>query len=141
MFNIDREQSRQMFFSAWKKYAEQQALEPVEAVFVEAILLHPEYHSVLENPGKSRDREYFPETGDTNPFLHMGLHIAIKEQLSIDQPPGIREHYQRLLAAHHDVHTVEHLIMECLAEMIWQVQRHQKPFDNNSYLSCIGKIS
>lgn len=141
MFDIDRDQSRQMFFTAWEKHRQQQVMEPVEAVFVEAILLHPEYHSLLESPEQSKDKDYFPETGETNPFLHMGLHIAIKEQISINQPPGIKDHYQRLLKVHQDAHVVEHLIMECLAEMIWQVQRNQTPFDNNSYLTCIEKIT
>ncbi|MGD8569735.1 MAG: DUF1841 family protein [Gammaproteobacteria bacterium] len=141
MLDIDRDQSRQMFFTAWEKHCKQQVMEPVEAMFVEAILLHPEYHSLLENPEQSRDKDYFPEMGETNPFLHMSLHIAIKEQISINQPPGIKDHYQRLLEIHQDAHEVEHLIMECLAEMIWQVQRNQIPFDNNSYLTCIAKIN
>ena len=130
-----------MFYTAWEKYRNQQVMEPVESMFAEAILLHPEYHSLLENAEATRDKDYFPETGETNPFLHMGLHIAIKEQISINQPLGIKEHYQRLRKTHQDAHVVEHLIMECLAEMIWQVQRNQAAFDNNSYLSCIAKIS
>ncbi|MGD8640204.1 MAG: DUF1841 family protein [Gammaproteobacteria bacterium] len=141
MFDIDREQSRQMFYTAWQKHRNQEVLEPIEAMFLEAILLHPEYHPLLDDPEKTSDKDYFPEMGETNPFLHMALHIAIKEQLSIDQPPGIKQQYQRLLKSHQDAHAVEHLIMECLAEVIWQAQRNQAMFDSSTYLSCIEKIT
>ena len=141
MFDIDREQSRQMFFTAWKKHSNQQVLEPIESLIVDVIQLHPEYHVLLENPETSQDKDYFPEMGETNPFLHMGLHIAIKEQISIDQPFGINKHYQRLLAKHQDPHMVEHQIMECLAQMIWEAQRSHSMPDNNVYMECIKKLT
>ena len=141
MFDLDREQSRQMFFNAWKKHSSKQVLEPMESLIVDVILLHPEYHALLEKPEASQDKDYFPEMGETNPFLHMGLHIAIKEQISIDQPFGINEHYQRLLAKHQDPHMVEHQIMECLAQMIWEAQRSHSMPDNNAYLECIKKLT
>ncbi|WP_455202832.1 DUF1841 family protein [Kaarinaea lacus] len=140
MFDLDREQSRQMFFNAWEKQSRQQVLEPIESLIVDVIQLHPEYHALLEKPETNQDKDYFPEMGETNPFLHMGLHIAIKEQISIDQPFGINKHYQRLLAKHQDPHIVEHQIMECLAQMIWEAQRSHTMPDNNVYLECLSKL-
>ena len=141
MFNMDRDQSRQMFFKAWQGHKNKTPLEPLEALIVDIIQLHPEYHALLENPDSTQDRDYLPETGQTNPFLHMGLHIAIREQLSINQPFGIKDQYQRLLAKHQDAHTVEHLIMECLAQTIWEAQRNHTFPDNIVYLECLGRIS
>ena len=141
MFDLDREQSRQMFFNAWKKHSQRQVLEPIESLIVDVIQLHPEYHTLLEKPEANQDKDYVPEMGETNPFLHMGLHIAIKEQISIDQPIGINKHYQRLLAKHQDPHMVEHQIMECLAQMIWEAQRSHSMPDNNVYLECIKKLT
>lgn len=140
MFNLDRDQSRQMFFSAWQKFTNKQPMAPIESQFADVIQLHPEYHAMLENPEANKDKDYFPEMGETNPFLHMGLHIAIREQLSINQPVGIKSHYDRLVAKHQDPHIVEHMMIECLAQMIWEAQRNQSMPDNNLYLECISKL-
>lgn len=140
MFDLDREQSRQMFFNAWKKHTNQELMEPIESLIVDVIQLHPEYHPLLEKAEVTQDKDYFPEMGETNPFLHMGLHIAIKEQISIDQPFGIKDQYNRLLTKHQDPHIVEHQIMECLAQMIWEAQRSHTMPDNKVYLECISKL-
>ena len=141
MFDLNREQSRQMFFNAWNKHKNQQVLEPIESMIVDVIQLHPEYHTFIEKPETTQDKDYFPETGETNPFLHMGLHIAIKEQLSINQPFGIKDQYNKLLTKHQDPHIVEHKIMECLAQMIWEAQRNNAFPDNQAYLSCLKSLS
>ncbi|WP_455207288.1 DUF1841 family protein [Kaarinaea lacus] len=140
MFDVDRNQSRQMFFRAWQKHGNKEVLEPMEIMVVNVIQLHPEYHKLLENPEANQDKDYFPEMGETNPFLHMGLHIAIKEQISINQPFGIKHHYQRLLQKHQDPHVVEHQIMECLAQMIWEAQRSNSFPDNEAYLACLKSL-
>ena len=72
-------------------------LSAMENMALEVILLHPEYHAMLDDAERYQNKDYLPEMGDTNPFLHMSMHIAIKEQLSIDQPPGIRQRFERLL--------------------------------------------
>ena len=77
--------------------------------------------------------------GNTNPFLHMSMHIAIKEQLSIDQPSGIKERFNRLQKKNKDEHKTMHQIMECLAEMLWQAQRNQSAPDASIYLECLDK--
>jgi hypothetical protein len=90
---------------------------------------------------KTLERDYLPEQGESNPFLHMGLHLAILEQLSVDQPAGIRALYSRLMQTTGDPHETEHRIMECLAEALWTLQRNQSPFDAASYLACVERAA
>lgn len=139
MFNPSREQARQFFFDTWRKYRQREILSDMENMAVEVILLHPEYHAMLDDPGRYQDKDYLPETGDTNPFLHMGMHIAIGEQLSIDQPIGIRKRFERLLKLTGNEHDAAHQVMECLAEMIWQAQRNQSAFDASVYFECLDR--
>lgn len=137
MFNPSRDQVRQFFFDVWAKYRAGQPLAGAEQPALDAVLAHPEYHALLDQPERFQDRDYLPESGETNPFLHLSMHLAITEQLSIDQPPGIRVRYQQLLERSGDEMAAQHAIMECLAEMIWQVQRHHTPFDSAAYLACL----
>ena len=137
MFNPSRDQVRQFFFAVWAKYRAGQALAGAEQPALEAVLAHPEYHAILDQPEQFQERDYLPESGETNPFLHLSMHLAIAEQLSVDQPPGIRERYQHLLKQHSDTMAAQHAIMDCLGEMIWQVQRHQTAFDSAAYLRCL----
>ncbi|PTR06564.1 uncharacterized protein DUF1841 [Nitrosospira sp. Nsp5] len=139
MFNPSREQARLFFFDAWRKYRQREMLSAMENIALEAILLHPEYHAMLDDTARYQDKDYLPEMGDTNPFLHMSMHIAIREQLSIDQPVGIRQRFERLLTKTGDEHAVMHQIMECLAEMIWQAQRSQSAFDSTVYFECLDR--
>jgi len=139
MFNPSREQARLFFFDAWRKYRQREMLSAMENIALEVILLHPEYHAMLDDTARYQDKDYLPEMGDTNPFLHMSMHIAIREQLSIDQPVGIRQRFERLLTKTGDEHAVMHQIMECLAEMIWQAQRSQSAFDSTVYFECLDR--
>jgi hypothetical protein len=140
MFNPSREQARQFFFDTWRKYRQREILSDMENMAIEVILLHPEYHAILDDPVHYQDKDYLPETGDTNPFLHMGMHIAIGEQLSIDQPVGIRSRFERLLKLTGNEHDAAHHVMECLAEMIWQAQRSQSAFDASVYFECLDRL-
>lgn len=114
-------------------------LTAMEDMALDTILLHPEYQAMLDDPERYQEKDYRPEMGDTNPFLHMSMHIAIQEQLSIDQPAGIRQRFNRLLERTGDEHAVVHQIMECLAEMIWQAQRNQTGMDAAVYFSCLDQ--
>jgi hypothetical protein len=105
------------------------------------MLAHPEYHAVLDDPARHRDREYTPETGQTNPFLHMSLHLAAEEQVSIDQPPGIRAELDRLAAARGDRHEAMHAVVDCLGEIVWQAQRTRSAPDAEAYLECLRRRS
>ncbi|MDH5479893.1 MAG: DUF1841 family protein [Nitrosomonas sp.] len=137
MFQPSRDQARQLFFDTWSKYRQREILTAMENMALEVILLHPEYHAILEDAERYLDKDYLPEMGDTNPFLHMSMHIAIKEQLSINQPVGICERFERLKLMAEDEHEAAHQVMECLAEMIWQAQRNQSQPDAAIYFECL----
>jgi hypothetical protein len=139
MFNPSREQVRNFFFDAWRKYREGQPLAGLETVALEVMLLHSEYHHVLDDPDRFLDREYTPEDGATNPFLHLSLHVAIEEQLAIDQPPGIRAEFERLLADRGDRHDALHVVLECLGETVWQAQASRAVPDGAAYLECVRR--
>lgn len=140
MFNPSREQVRQFFCESWRKYRERQILEGAEAVAADLIAEHPEYHALLENPEAALEQEFTPEGGQTNPFLHLSLHLAIADQLSIDQPPGIRAAYEAL-RQRLDVHDAEHAIMDCLGETLWQAQRNGAGLDAEHYLECVRRAA
>ena len=137
VFNPSRDQARDFFFALWAKSREKAPLTPLESVALDVIHLHPEYHAVLGDAQRYRDRDWKPEGGETNPFLHLSMHLAIEEQLSIDQPPGIRAAVEALARKHDSAHEARHDVMECLAEVVWQAQRYGKPFDNDAYLDCL----
>jgi uncharacterized protein DUF1841 len=135
MFDPSRDEVRETFFAAWRKYRAGQPLVGIEALALDVILLHPEYHDVLAHPGRSRDKDYFDES---NPFLHMSLHVALEEQLSIDQPHGISHRFQALVSRFHDRHEALHQALECLAETVWRAQRDGAPPDARAYLDCLA---
>ena len=139
MFNPSREQARQFFFDTWRKYRQREMLSAMEDMALEVILLHPEYQAILEDEERYHDKDYLPETGDANPFLHMSMHIAIEEQLSIDQPAGILKRFERLLQRTGNKHDAMHQVMECLAEMIWQAQRNRSALDASIYFECLDR--
>jgi hypothetical protein len=138
MFNPSRDQVRQFFFDTWRKYRAGEPLAGLETVALQVALLHPEYHSVLDDPERYREQEYFPELGETNPFLHLSLHMALEEQLSIDQPAGVARHFADLVARTGDRHDALHEAIECLAEMVWRSQKDNAPPDSAAYLANLG---
>ena len=135
MFDPSREQVRETFFDAWRKYRAGEPLVGIEALALDVILQHPEYHDALSNPERSRDKDYVDES---NPFLHMSLHMALEEQLSIDQPPGIAARFRALLERHANRHDALHQALECLAETVWRAQRDRAPPDARAYLECLA---
>jgi hypothetical protein len=135
MFDPSRDQAREAFFGTWRKYRAGEPLAGIETVALAVILLHPEYHDLLSQPERHRERDY---TGELNPFLHLSLHLAIEEQLSIDQPPGITASFEKLLARM-DRHDALHDVLECLGETIWKSQREKAPLDAGAYLDCLKK--
>ena len=139
MFNPTRDQVRQFFFDAWGKYRKGAALAGLDQVAIGVILLHPEYHPTLDAPERYQDRDYLPESGDVNPFLHMSMHLAIEEQLSIDQPPGIKAEFARIAAKLGDRHAACHRMLECLGEMMWRAQQDGAPPDAAAYLECLKR--
>lgn len=139
MFNPSRDQVRTFFFSVWNKYKNQQPLEGAETLALPLILQHPEYHDMLDQPERYLERDYPPEFGETNPFLHLSMHLALAEQASIDQPRGIRDRLNRLATKNGGRMDAEHAAMDCLAEMIWQAQRQGSGYDPILYLDCLDE--
>lgn len=139
-FGSNHKETRQYFFNVWKKYQEKTPLGALEGEILQVILDHPEYHSLLNQANLYIDQSWLPEQGMSNPFLHMGLHLAIREQLSTDRPKGIVKIYQSLLKKHGDKLQVEHLMLEVLAEALWLAQKNQSLPDEKSYLLQMKKL-
>lgn len=137
MFNPSRDQSRQFFIDTWAKFQRRDPLSPLEEKTAVIIALHPEYHRVLENPTSFITTDWRPEAGDINPFLHLGFHLSIQEQLDIDQPHGIRAIHAQLTGKHDDEHAAKHEILECLGETLWQSQRTGQPLDGALYVQLM----
>ena len=131
MFNPTRDQVRDFFMNTWKKHQDKSVLTPIESLALKWILEHPEYHNVL-SAQESREQDYQVQQGQINPFLHLSMHLAIEEQISIDSPPGIRQVFEQL-SARSTPHDAVHEIMECLGQVIWESQRLGKPLDNEQY--------
>ena len=137
LFNPSRDQVRQFFFDTWAKFKAQETLTDLEAIALQVIHMHPEYHTLLDTPERFIDQAYFPEMGETNPFLHMSLHMSVLEQVSINQPIGIATAYQALKLKYGNESDAQHDLMDCLAETIWQAQREGAPLNAGAYLSCM----
>ncbi len=140
MFNPTREQVRAFFCDTWRKHSERLPLVGAEVTAADIIARHPEYHALLAAPEAASELEWTPETGQMNPFLHLSLHLAIFEQLSIDQPPGIRAAFHAL-RARLDEHDAEHAILECLGETIWRAQREGTGLDAAGYINAVRKAA
>ena len=141
MFGNDRDSLRRYYRTVWDKATAGQPLEPLEHLIAGVIRQHPEYQPALADPEIALGREYTPEQGQTNPFLHMGMHIAIQEQLGGDRPAGILDVYQRLRRRMGDSHAVEHRMMECLGETLWEAQRDGVEPDERVYLERLRRLA
>jgi hypothetical protein len=140
LYGTDRRTLREVFFRAWRKQRDGRPLEGIETLIVAVAARHPEYHALLDDPEAGAEREWLPELGESNPFLHMAMHLAIEEQLTIDQPAGIRLHYAAL-ARLGDEHEAQHRMMECLGEMLWHAGRAGTAPDPQLYLTCLARAS
>ena len=140
LFGQDRNQLRNFYCKAWQARRDGITLDPLQAQIVTVIEQHPEYQSLLENPEQALGKDYLPEVGETNPFLHMGMHLGLREQIDTDRPAGMRALYHKLLEQHGDAHELEHKMMECLAEMVWQAQKTGAMPDEAHYLDCLKSL-
>ncbi|MCK9283584.1 MAG: DUF1841 family protein [Rhodocyclaceae bacterium] len=139
MFTPSRDQVRQFLIDAWRKHRERLPATPLETMAADLVVLHPEYHTLLGSGEDALAKDWMPEQGETNPFLHLSLHLAIAEQLQIDQPTGIRNLYQQLLEQLDDRHEALHRILDCLGETLWRAQRDRAPLDGEAYLACLRR--
>ena len=135
----NRDQMRRMYLEAWQKFSSKAPLQPLEAQLAAVIAEHPEYVTWLEAGDQAIGAEFTPEGGQQNPFLHMGLHLAIREQVATNRPAGIAEVHQKL-SARLGVHDAEHAMLEPLAETLWEAQRQGRMPDEQVYLERLRKL-
>jgi len=134
-----RDEVRLVYLQVWQKMQDQSLLEPMEAIIADVIQLHPEYHQWLLAGESTAEKDFPPEDGQTNPFLHMGMHITLREQSASDRPAGIQGVYQNLVQQM-GIHDAEHAMMECLGEVLWTAQRTNTMPDEDAYLTCLRKL-
>jgi len=139
IFTPSQHDVRRFFCEAYRKHRAQEVLSPIEAIARDWIMQHPEYEDVLSDLDRALAVDYSVEQGQTNPFLHLSMHLSISEQISIDQPPGIRAAFQTLAQRRGSEHEAHHEIMECLGEMIWNAQRSGTPPDGAAYIENIKR--
>ncbi|MGI9265392.1 MAG: DUF1841 family protein [Gammaproteobacteria bacterium] len=135
----DRNALRQMYLEAWRRSRAGLPMEPVQTSIAMVVAEHPEYHELLESE-HSMDRDWTPDDGVANPFLHMGMHLAIREQVGTNRPPGIATIHNTLsnkLGSHHEA---EHLMMESLGEVLWRAQRDGVLPDDAVYLENLKRL-
>jgi len=139
IFGSDRNELRQMYVDAWQKSCAGESLSPLESQIAQVIQEHPEYHAAMS--GEVLDESYTPAGGKTNPFLHMGLHLAIREQVATDRPVGICKLFERLHQQTGDRHTAEHRALDCLAEALWLAQSNNTAPDEQAYLESLRRLA
>ncbi len=139
MFDPSQSDVRRFFCEAWRKHRAGEPITPLESIAIDWIDAHPEYHPDLESVDEALAARYDVEGGRSNPFLHLSMHLAISEQLSIDQPPGIRAAHETLARRLGSEHSAAHEIMECLGEVVWRAQRDGTAPDSAAYVECIRR--
>ena len=141
LFSSDRSQMRRYVCEVWRKQTQECQLEPLERIIAEVIAQHPEYQRLLLEADAALAQDYPPELEKTNPFLHLGLPIAIQEQLTSDRPVGMMSIYRSLCHRYGDNHGVAHQLMDCLAETCWEAQRHGTVADEARYLQRLKRLT
>lgn len=138
--HASREQLRRMYADAWRRHRAAEVLEPLERQVAEVVAEHPEYQPLLEDPEAALGAEFTPENGQSNPFLHMGMHLAIREQAGLDRPAGFTAAYRNVVGRL-GAHEGEHAIMECLGTVLWEAQRFGRGPDEQAYLECVRRLA
>jgi len=139
MFTPSQADVRRFFCSVYAKARSGQALEAIEIIASQWIEEHPEYHADFADADAALEKMYDVEAGNTNPFLHLSMHLSISEQCSIDQPHGIRQAVELLTARRNSLHDAHHEAMDCLGQMVWESQRAGRPPDGDAYIACVQR--
>ncbi|MCW9089087.1 MAG: DUF1841 family protein [Gammaproteobacteria bacterium] len=140
LFGQNRDQLRRFYIESWRKQREKAPMSPLEAQIAEVVALHPEYYALLEDEERAIDQEFSAESGQGNPFMHMGMHLGLREQLSTDRPAGIKAVHDALERKIGDTHETEHRMMECLGQVMWDAQQSGTPPDEQNYLECLRRL-
>lgn len=138
IFGQDRGELRRMYRDAWQKRIDGVPASALETQIADVIALHPEYHDAVA--AEDLDQDFTPEGGKTNPFLHMGLHLGIREQVATNRPGGIAAVHQALATRLGDLHEAEHRMLDCLAEALWEAQSQKSAPDEKKYLERLRQL-
>lgn len=137
MYSSDRRKMRQPFIDTWTKGKKGETLTPIEQMLFDVIRDHPEYHSILDQPEFALEADWPPEMGVSNPFLHMSMHLSLREMVQTDRPPGIRQVFGELQLKKGDPLDAEHEMIDCLGEALWQAQQDGQPPDESTLMECL----
>ncbi len=140
LFGQNREELRRFYLEAWRKYRNKLPLQPMEAMIAEVISQHPEYHALLEDEEKAVSEDFSADNGQGNPFMHMGMHLGLREQLATGRPAGIEMVYDKLVKRLGDVHEAEHRMIECLGQAMWEAQRTGQAPSEEKYIECLQRL-
>jgi len=137
-YGSERAELRDNYFTVWEKHEKKETLTPLEQQITTVILEHPEYHAFLKDPEKYREYNFSAELGETNPFMHMGLHLGVRDQVSTNMPQGVAPLFRKLLNIKSGDHLeAEHVVMQSLTETMWEIAHHHQAFDETKYLERI----
>lgn len=140
MFSQDRRKMRQPYIDAWQAGKQGAPLDTMQQMLFDVIKDHPEYHALLDKPEYALEADFPPEAGETNPFLHMSLHVSLREMIQTDRPAGVRNKINQIRLRVGDGVRAEHLCIDCLAEIIWKAQRENQPPDEQRFIRCLDNI-
>ncbi|STZ76440.1 DUF1841 family protein [Bergeriella denitrificans] len=141
MYDVNTHDVRRFFAGVWQQRLQPLGLDGLQQKALRIIEAHPEYHRYLADIEQYLDKTWQPEDGESNPFLHMSLHLSLQEQAAIDQPPGIRHIHQTLCARYNgDWVSAEHDMMDALAETLWEAQRYGRGLDVNAYITRLRRL-
>lgn len=140
MFGNNRSEIRKVFIDAWRKQQAGEPMSALEQMIAGVVAQHPEYQRLIEHPDQALERDFLPEGGETNPFLHLGMHISLQEQITTDRPAGIALLYRQLVLKSGDAHSADHQLMECLGRMLWEAQSNGRMPDEQAYLQCVRRL-
>ncbi len=137
MYTSDRSALRRVYVESWQRHCAGLPLEPLQQQVAEVITLHPEYHALLAAGEAALQRDWHPQQGEGNPFLHLSLHLAIREQLAVNRPFGIHALYRRMVLRWGGEHPAEHQMIECLEQVLWEAQQQGQAANEEHYLKCL----
>jgi hypothetical protein len=134
-----RDALRATWREAWRKWRERVPMQALEVQIADVIVAHPEYQPLLQSDA-ALQQDFPAHGGRDNPFLHMGLHLALREQLGTDRPAGITEIHRRLTASLVSEHAAEHRMIEVLAGVLWEAQRAGRDAEDSVYLERLRRL-
>ncbi len=138
MFGQDIQALRTVYFDAWEKFNQQAILSPLEHIITQAISTHPEYHDFFSD--RKNVNHTLTHSDGTPHFFHLGLHVALGEQLQADRPKGIKKIYTKLMGLYFDPIEVEHKMIHCLMAFLVESAQHPNQPNEKNYLAKLEKL-